>query len=180
MTFQKITEQNSLHDDLDKKSTRQLLIEMNEEDKKVPFAVEKVIPEIEQLIEEIVKRMKIGGRLFYIGAGTSGRLGVLDASEIPPTFGMPPNLVVGIIAGGDIALRNAVEKAEDDFEQGWEDLKKHNINQKDTVVGLTASGTAPYVIGALKHVGKMAFLLLLFLAIQIFLFQKKQILKLKL
>ncbi|MBP8944608.1 MAG: N-acetylmuramic acid 6-phosphate etherase [Paludibacteraceae bacterium] len=151
MTFQKITEQNSLHDDLDKKSTRQLLIEMNEEDKKVPFAVEKVIPEIEQLIEEIVKRMKIGGRLFYIGAGTSGRLGVLDASEIPPTFGMPPNLVVGIIAGGDIALRNAVEKAEDDFEQGWEDLKKHNINQKDTVVGLTASGTAPYVIGALKH-----------------------------
>jgi len=150
MAFEKITEQNSLHNDLDKKGIRQLLVEMNEEDKKVPFAVEKAIPQIEQLVEKLVEKMKIGGRLFYIGAGTSGRLGVLDASEIPPTFGMPPHLVIGIIAGGDTALRNAVEFAEDDIEQGWEDLKRHNITPIDTVVGITASGTAPYVIGALR------------------------------
>ncbi|HOJ66534.1 MAG TPA: N-acetylmuramic acid 6-phosphate etherase [Paludibacteraceae bacterium] len=150
MAFEKITEQNSLHNDLDKKDIRQLLVEMNEEDKKVPFAVERAIPQIEQLIEKLVERMKIGGRLFYIGAGTSGRLGVLDASEIPPTFGMPPHLVIGVIAGGDTALRNAVEFAEDDMEQGWEDLKKHNISSIDTVVGITASGTAPYVMGALR------------------------------
>ncbi|NLJ19693.1 MAG: N-acetylmuramic acid 6-phosphate etherase, partial [Bacteroidales bacterium] len=150
MAFEKITEQNSLHNDLDKKDIRQLLVEMNEEDKKVPFAVEKAIPQIEQLVERLVEKMKIGGRLFYIGAGTSGRLGVLDASEIPPTFGMPPHLVIGIIAGGDTALRNAVEFAEDDIEQGWEDLKRHNITPIDTVVGITASGTASYVIGALR------------------------------
>jgi N-acetylmuramic acid 6-phosphate etherase len=150
MAFEKITEQNSLHSDLDKKDIRQLLVEMNEEDKKVPFAVEKATPQIEQLIERLVERMKIGGRLFYIGAGTSGRLAVLDASEIPPTFGMPPHLVIGIIAGGDTALRNAVEFAEDDMEQGWKDLKKHNITSIDTVVGITASGTAPYVIGSLR------------------------------
>jgi len=150
MAFEKITEQNSLHNDLDKKDIRQLLVEMNEEDKKVPFAVEKAIPQIEQLIDKLVERMKVGGRLFYIGAGTSGRLGVLDASEIPPTFGMPPHLVIGVIAGGDTALRNAVEFAEDDMEQGWEDLKKHNISSIDTVVGITASGTAPYVMGALR------------------------------
>jgi N-acetylmuramic acid 6-phosphate etherase len=150
MAFEKITEQNSLHNDLDKKDIRQLLVEMNEEDKKVPFAVEKAIPQIEQLIDKLVERMKVGGRLFYIGAGTSGRLGVLDASEIPPTFGIPPHLVIGVIAGGDTALRNAVEFAEDDMEQGWEDLKKHNISSIDTVVGITASGTAPYVMGALR------------------------------
>ena len=116
MAFEKITEQSSLHNDLDQKSVGQLLIEMNEEDKKVAFAVEKAIPQIEILVEQIVVRMKNGGRIFYMGAGTSGRLGVLDASEIPPTFGMPPHLVIGLIAGGEKALRNPVENAEDDMQ----------------------------------------------------------------
>ena len=151
MTFQKITEQPSLHTDLDKKSVGQLLMEMNEEDQKVALAVQKTIPQIEILVEKIVERMKRGGRIFYVGAGTSGRLGVLDASEIPPTFGMPSNLVIGLIAGGEKALRNPVENAEDDLTKAWEELQGYQINSSDTVVGLAASGTTPYVIGALKN-----------------------------
>lgn len=150
MAFIKITEQPSLHDDLDKKSVRELLDGINEEDHKVADAVRKAIPQIEMLVTEIVKRMKLGGRIFYMGAGTSGRLGVLDASEIPPTFGMPDTLVVGLIAGGERALRNPVENAEDDMEKGWEELKEHNVCSKDTVIGIAASGTTPYVIGALR------------------------------
>ena len=149
--FVKITEQPSLHSDLDKKSVSQLLSEMNEEDLKVPLAVSKVLPQIEELVEKIVVRMKQGGRIFYLGAGTSGRLGVLDASEIPPTFGMPPQLVVGLIAGGDVALRNPVENAEDNLKRGWEELLERNINKNDTVIGIAASGTTPYVIGALRN-----------------------------
>lgn len=151
MTFKKITEQNSLHDNLDKKPVGQLLLEMNEEDQKVPLAVAKAIPQIEELVEKIVERMRRGGRIFYIGAGTSGRLGVLDASEIPPTFGIPPTFVIGLIAGGETALRNPVENAEDDLDRGWQELQQHNINQNDTVIGIAASGTTPYVIGALRN-----------------------------
>lgn len=150
MAFIKITEQPSLYNDLEKKSIRELLEDINEEDHKVADAVQKAIPQIEKLVTEVVKRMKQGGRLFYMGAGTSGRLGVLDASEIPPTFGMPPTLVIGLIAGGERALRCPVENAEDDMERGWEELKEHAINVKDTVVGVAASGTTPYVIGALR------------------------------
>ena len=151
MAFLKITEQNSLHDNLDKKSVHDLLIEMNEEDMKVPLAVSRALPQIEELVEKIVERMKRGGRIFYLGAGTSGRLGVLDASEIPPTFGMPASLVVGLIAGGETALRNPVENAEDDIEKGWQELKERNVNENDTVIGIAASGTTPYVIGALRN-----------------------------
>ena len=150
MAFVKISEQSSLYDNLEKKSVHELLVDINREDHKVPDAVEKAIPQIEKLVTGIVERMKKGGRIFYMGAGTSGRMGVLDASEIPPTFGMEPGWVVGIIAGGDTALRNAVENAEDDTEQGWKDLQQHNVNSKDTVIGIAASGTTPYVIGALK------------------------------
>ena len=150
MAFIKITEQPSLYNDLEKKPIRELLEDINEEDHKVADAVQKAIPQIEKLVTEVVKRMKQGGRLFYLGAGTSGRLGVLDASEIPPTFGMPPTLVIGLIAGGERALRCPVENAEDDMERGWEELKEHAINVKDTVVGIAASGTTPYVIGALR------------------------------
>jgi N-acetylmuramic acid 6-phosphate etherase len=146
-----ITEQPSLHTDLDKKSVGELLKEMNEEDQKVALAVQKAIPQIEILVEKIVERMKRGGRIFYIGAGTSGRLGVLDASEIPPTFGLAAGLVIGLIAGGDKALRNPVENAEDDAEQAWKELLEYQVNQNDTVIGLAASGTTPYVIGALKN-----------------------------
>lgn len=150
MAFVKISEQPSLYSDLEKKSVGEILRDINYEDKKVAFAVEKALPQIEDLVTRIVGRMKRGGRIFYIGAGTSGRLGVLDASEIPPTFGMDPSWVIGLIAGGDTALRNAVENAEDDEHQGWKDLQKFNINDKDTVIGIAASGTTPYVIGALK------------------------------
>lgn len=150
MAFEKITEKTSLHKDLDTKTVGELLREINEEDKKVPLAVEKTIPQIEVLVEQIVERMLRGGRIFYMGAGTSGRLGVLDASEIPPTFGMPPHLVVGLIAGGEKALRNPVENAEDDMDKGWEELQDHKINVNDTVIGIAASGTTPYVIGALR------------------------------
>ena len=150
MAFEKISEQPSLYNDLEKKSVLELLTEINQEDHKVADAVQLAIPQIERLVSGIVPRMKAGGRIFYMGAGTSGRLGVLDASEIPPTFGMPPTLVIGLIAGGDIALRNPVENAEDDTEQGWKDLLAHNITPKDTVIGIAASGTTPYVIGALK------------------------------
>lgn len=150
MAFVKISEQPSLYSDLEKKSVGEILRDINNEDKKVAFAVEKALPQIEDLVTRIVGRMKRGGRIFYIGAGTSGRLGVLDASEISPTFGMDPSWVIGLIAGGDTALRNAVENAEDDEHQGWKDLQKFNINDKDTVIGIAASGTTPYVIGALK------------------------------
>ncbi len=150
MAFIKISEQPSLYDDLEKKSVHQLLTEINQEDHKVADAVQKAIPQIERLVIEIVKRMKRGGRIFYMGAGTSGRLGVLDASEIPPTFGMDPGWIIGIIAGGDYALRNAVENAEDDETQAWKDLQDYNVTSNDTVIGIAASGTTPYVIGALR------------------------------
>lgn len=150
MAFVKISEQPSLYDNLEKKSVHELLVEINQEDHKVADAVEKAIPQIESLVEKIVPRMKRGGRIFYMGAGTSGRLGVLDASEIPPTFGMDPGWIVGLIAGGDFALRNAVENAEDDESQGWKDLQQYNVNENDTVIGIAASGTTPYVIGVLR------------------------------
>ena len=150
MSFIKITEQNSLYNDLERKSVRALLEDINTEDQKVALAVRETIPKIEELVLQIVPRMKQGGRIFYLGAGTSGRLGVLDASEIPPTFGMPSTLIVGLIAGGDIALRNPVENAEDDEERGWQELLEHRVNTKDTVIGIAASGTTPYVIGALR------------------------------
>lgn len=151
MAFVKISEQSSLYNDLEKKSVEEILTDINTEDHKVADAVEKAIPQITKLVEGIVERMKRGGRIFYMGAGTSGRLGVLDASEIPPTFGMDPSWVIGIIAGGDTALRNPVENAEDDTVQGWKDLEAFNVNEKDTVIGIAASGTTPYVIGALKE-----------------------------
>lgn len=154
MAFIKISEQPSLYDDLEKKPVGEILRDINNEDKKVAVAVEKAIPAIEKLVEKIIPRMKGGGRIFYIGAGTSGRLGVLDASEIPPTFGMDPSWVIGLIAGGDTALRNPVENAEDNTLQGWYDLQRFNINSKDTVIGIAASGTTPYVIGALKEARK--------------------------
>ena len=150
MAFIKISEQPSLYNDLEKKSVHELLTEINQEDHKVADAVQKTIPQVEKLVTGIVERMKRGGRVFYMGAGTSGRLGVLDASEIPPSFGMDPGWIIGIIAGGDIALRNAVENAEDDEQQGWKDLQQYNITSNDTVVGIAASGTTPYVIGALR------------------------------
>ena len=151
MSFIKITEQDSFYSDLEQKSVRKLLEAINAEDQKVALAVQKAIPQIEKLVLQIVPRMKEGGRVFYLGAGTSGRLGVLDASEIPPTFGMPSTWVIGLIAGGDKALRNPVENAEDDEEQGWLDLQKHHVNRLDTVIGIAASGTTPYVIGALRQ-----------------------------
>ena len=151
MSFIKITEQPSLHEDLEQLSVRSLLEGINEEDQKVALAVRSCIPHIERLVTGIVERMQQGGRVFYIGAGTSGRLGVLDASEIPPTFGMPPTLVIGLIAGGDTALRNPVENAEDDIHRGWEELTERNITDKDTVIGIAASGTTPYVIGAMHE-----------------------------
>ena len=149
--FTKITEQSSLYNDLEKKSVLELLQDINAEDQKVALATREAIPQIEKLVSLIVPRMEKGGRLFYMGAGTSGRLGVLDASEIPPTFGMPPTLIVGLIAGGDTALRNPVENAEDDAERGWQELVEHDINENDTVVGIAASGTTPYVVGALRE-----------------------------
>lgn len=151
MAFVKISEQPSLYDNLEKKSVGEILRDINNEDKKVALAVEKAIPQIERLVNEIVSRMKRGGRIFYMGAGTSGRLGVLDASEIPPTFGMDPSWVIGLIAGGDKALRNPVENAEDDIRQGWLDLQPFGINEKDTVIGIAASGTTPYVVAALEE-----------------------------
>lgn len=144
------TEKDSNYNDLEKMSVREILENINKEDKTVPFAVEKAIPQIEKLAEVAAKKMKAGGRLFYIGAGTSGRLGVLDASECPPTFGVPFNWVVGLIAGGDSAIRKAVENAEDNTEQAWKDLLEYDIDKNDIVVGIAASGTTPYVIGGLK------------------------------
>lgn len=151
MAFQKITESSSLYSDLDRMPVRALLEGINREDRKVAEAVGREIPKIERLVERLVERMRRGGRLFYIGAGTSGRLGVLDASEIPPTYGMPNTLVIGLIAGGDQALRNPVESAEDDERKGWDELLAYGINALDTLVGIAASGTTPYVIGALRE-----------------------------
>lgn len=158
MTFVKITEQASLYDNLEDKSVFELLTDINREDQKVALAVEKAIPQIEKLVSLIIPRMEKGGRIFYLGAGTSGRLGVLDASEIPPTFGMPNTLVIGLIAGGEKALRNPVEKAEDNPEAGWSDLQLYNVNEKDTVIGIAASGTTPYVKGALREARKRGIL----------------------
>jgi N-acetylmuramic acid 6-phosphate etherase len=150
MDFIKTTEKDSNYNHLEKMKISELLTNINSEDKTVPLAVEKAIPQIEKLIVQVVPKLKSGGRLFYIGAGTSGRLGIVDASECPPTFGVSPNLVIGLIAGGDSAIRKAVEFAEDSVTQGWEDLKSFNISSNDVVIGIAASGTTPYVIGALK------------------------------
>lgn len=152
--FIKITEQTSTYRHLEKMSIQELLVNINNEDKSVPLAVEKAIPQIEKLAAAISDKMLAGGRLFYIGAGTSGRLGIVDASECPPSFGVPYGLVIGLIAGGDKAITQAVEFAEDSTEQGWNDLQKHFVNDKDVVVGLAASGTTPYVISALKECRK--------------------------
>ncbi len=154
MNFTKTTEQDSNYNNLEQMSVSELLTNINNEDKTVPLAVEKSLPQIERLTEQIVLKLQKKGRLFYIGAGTSGRLGILDASECPPTFGVPHDLVVGLIAGGDIAIRKAVEFAEDSQEQGWTDLQEHNISNKDVVVGIAASGTTPYVISALEKCNK--------------------------
>ena len=145
-----ITESSSHYDNLENMPTRELLENINREDKTVPLAVEKEIPRIEALVDAIAEKMEQGGRLFYIGAGTSGRLGILDASEIPPTYGMPHGRVIGIMAGGDIAIRKAVEFAEDDENQAWLDLEDFSINEKDVVVGIAASGRTPYVIGGVR------------------------------
>ena len=150
MAFKKITESDSHYHHLEKMKIRQLLMNINEEDKKVPEVIERVIPDIESLTQAVVDKMLLGGRLFYIGAGTSGRLGIVDASECPPTYGVPHGLVVGVIAGGTKAITEAVESAEDDTEQGWLDLMEHNVNDADVVIGIAASGTTPYVINALK------------------------------
>ena len=158
MDFRKVTEQESYYRDLDKLSVHELLTDINREDQKVALAVQEVIPQIERLVIGIVGRMEQGGRLFYIGAGTSGRLGVLDASEIPPTFGVSSQRVIGLIAGGDRALRNPVESAEDDESAGWKELMDYQIDTKDVVVGIAASGTTPYVIGALKNARKAGIL----------------------
>lgn len=147
----KVTEQSSNYSNLDKMTTLELLEGMNREDSNVPVAVGKAIPQIEKLVEGIVERMHRGGRVFYMGAGTSGRLGILDASEIPPTYGAPYDLFVGIMAGGDSAIRKAAEGAEDDRNQGWEDLKPYELTKEDTVIGIAASGTTPYVIGVIER-----------------------------
>lgn len=151
MSFTKTTEQTSKYEQLEQMSVNELLTNINNEDKLVPLAVEKALPQIEKLISVVVEKMKNGGRLFYIGAGTSGRLGIVDASECPPTFGVPFDLVIGIIAGGDTAIRKAVEFAEDDKMQAWKDLQEWNVNEKDVVIGIAASGTTPYVIGGLEQ-----------------------------
>ncbi len=144
------TESNSLYKDLEKKSIRQVLEAINKEDQKIAILVKKVIPTIERLVTVLVEKIRKGGRIFYIGAGTSGRLAIVDASELPPTFGLGHGMVIGIIAGGDKAIRKAVEFAEDDRDQAWKDLKKHKITSKDVVIGISASGKTPYVVGGLK------------------------------
>lgn len=147
----KVTESTSHYDNLELMSVQELLQNINQEDHRVPDAVKEVIPAISALVEKIVPRMDAGGRLFYIGAGTSGRLGILDASECPPTYGVPHDWVIGLIAGGDDAIRKAVENAEDDQEQAWKDMLAYGFNEKDTVIGIAASGTTPYVIGGVKE-----------------------------
>jgi len=148
--MERTTEQDSLYTGLEKMPVESVLRGINNEDKTVPFAIEKAIPQIEKLVIAITEKMKAGGRLFYIGAGTSGRLGIVDASECPPTYGVPFDWVIGIIAGGDGAIRKAVEFAEDDREQAWKDLQAYNISNKDVLVGIAASGSTPYVIGGLQ------------------------------
>lgn len=150
MDFIKTTEQDSLYSNLEKKNINEILSDINKEDQKVALAVQKAIPQIEALVKITVDKMRSGGRLFYLGAGTSGRLGILDASECPPTFGVAHNMVIGLIAGGDGAIRKAVEFAEDSNNQGWKDLLKYNVTNKDVVIGIAASGTTPYVLGALN------------------------------
>ncbi|CAL2075450.1 N-acetylmuramic acid 6-phosphate etherase [Tenacibaculum sp. 190524A05c] len=150
MDFIKTTEQDSNYNNLEQMSTSELLNNINNEDKTVPLAIEKAIPQIEKLVNVTVEKLKQGGRLFYMGAGTSGRLGIVDASECPPTFGVSHELVIGLIAGGDSAIRKAVEFAEDSEEQGWKDLQDYNISENDVVIGIAASGTTPYVIHALQ------------------------------
>ncbi len=142
------TESSSYYDNLEHMSVHELLVNINREDKTVPVAIEKVLPQIDSFINAVVEKMKAGGRMFYIGAGTSGRLGIVDASEIPPTYGVPHGRVIGIMAGGDKAIRKAVENAEDDPEQAWKDLEEYLINQQDVLIGIAASGRTPYVIGA--------------------------------
>ncbi|NRD21113.1 N-acetylmuramic acid 6-phosphate etherase [Winogradskyella eckloniae] len=151
MAFKKTTEQDSHYNHLEHMSINEIITSINNEDKTVPLAVEKSLPQIEKVIEQVVFKLKKGGRLFYMGAGTSGRLGILDASECPPTFGVPHHLVIGLIAGGDTAIRRAVENAEDSITQGWKDLTELNISQDDIVIGIAASGTTPYVINALER-----------------------------
>ena len=153
--FEKITEKESLYDHLEQMNIHELLVNINNEDKKVPFAVEKTIPQIEVLVEQVVDRLQKGGRLFYIGAGTSGRLGILDASECPPTFGVEDDLVIGMIAGGDIAIRKAVEEAEDSTTQGWQDLLDKNFSNRDVLIGIAASGTTPYVVSTIQKARKI-------------------------
>jgi len=150
MEFKRTTEAESIYNELEKMTINELLFNINKEDTIIPSAIKKAIPQIESLINVLVDKMLMGGRLFYIGAGTSGRLGVVDASECPPTFGVPYGLVIAIIAGGNKAITEAVEFAEDDVEQGWKDLQQHSINKKDVVIGIAASGTTPYVIAALE------------------------------
>ena len=152
--MKKTTEQDSLYRGLEKMSTSDLLSNINQEDRKVAEAVQKAIGDIAGLVDAIVDRMELGGRLFYIGAGTSGRLGILDASECPPTFGVPDDWVIGLIAGGDSAIRKAVEKAEDNYDGAWADLAEFNINKLDSLVGIAASGTTPYVVGGLEKAQK--------------------------
>ena len=154
MAFEKITEKTSLYHHLEKMSVASLLVNINKEDQTVADAVAIAIPQIEKLVEALSDKMLMGGRLFYIGAGTSGRLAVVDASECPPTYGVPYGLVIAVIAGGDKAITMAVENAEDDNEQGWKDLEAFNITDKDVVIGIAASGTTPYVIGALEECRK--------------------------
>ncbi|RIH64932.1 N-acetylmuramic acid 6-phosphate etherase [Mariniphaga sediminis] len=150
----KVTELASLYDNIDQMTVREILTGINNEDAKIHIAVKTQIPKIEELVTKLVDRIKADGRLFYLGAGTSGRLGILDASEIPPTFGMPQGVVIGLIAGGDKAIRKAIEAAEDDYHGGWADMQKFKINEKDTVVGIAASGETPYVIGAIKDANR--------------------------
>ncbi len=154
----RVTEQPSHYSNLDKMTTRELLEGINAEDKTVPYAVEKAIGQIEKLVDAVVERMKKGGRLFYMGAGTSGRLGIVDASEIPPTYGVPDGVVVGLIAGGDGAIRKAAENVEDDSERGWLDLEKYSPNANDTLVGIASSGRTPYVLGAINKAKELGVL----------------------
>src|SRR6266850_2684560 len=153
-----VTESSSSYHHLEKMTIHELLTGINREDKTVPDAIEKIIPKIEALVQRIEERMKNGGRLFYIGAGTSGRLGIVDASEIPPTYGLPPGKVVGLMAGGDIAIRKSVEHAEDDLHQAWRDLLEHGIDDNDVLIGIAASGRTPYVLGGVKDARKQGVL----------------------
>jgi N-acetylmuramic acid 6-phosphate etherase len=154
----RITEAPSNFSNLENMSVNELLSGINQEDGQVHLAVQKAIPAIEEFVSQLIVRIKAGGRLFYLGAGTSGRLGVLDASELPPTFGVPNTIVIGLIAGGEKALRNAVESAEDDWDKAWEEIQTHGFNPNDSVLGIAASGTTPYVIGGIKKARENGFL----------------------